>query len=262
MRKAKTGSKIAQFQKELETLTLRMQFFHLDPQYSHYKEIISHTKLGREQEHVLEWWKLACLVEYGDAWKEFIGDKINGLPREQALNKYVREVTDLIKKHDTRPTSTSLDRIWYLFFASGDYKYLKIGFETAGNMAASPGLRDDALKMFETIRDQYAGNILEAKKHDPNYFKNHEMPNTRGAETVWQDLDREIQGKMTQLQDEDKTVDDSEIDKLIQNDKKYKFVPEAEVGKTAEEIEHDKVLNRGAEVFNRILADLNASEKE
>lgn len=255
MRKAKPGSKIAQFQKELETQILRMQFFHLDPQYDHYKEITEHQKLCREQEHVLEWWKLACFVEYGEVWKL---DSFGGLNKEQALRKYVKDVEELIKKHDARPSIMTLDRIWYLFFASGDYKYLKIGFETAGNVAASVGLRDDALKMFEQIREQYAEKIREAKNHDPNYFTNHEMQNTRNAESGWLDLDREIQGKMSQLQGDE--VGDDEIDKLIKADKKYKFVPDAEIGKTQEEIEHEKVLNRGAEVFNRILADLNTKE--
>lgn len=257
MRKAKPGSKIAQFQKELETLTLRMQFFHLDPQYDHYKEIVEHQKLSREQEHVLEWWKMACFVEYGESWNM---DSFSGMNREQALRKYVKDVDELVKKHDARPTTMSLDRIWYLFFASGDYRYLKIGFETAGNIAASAGLRDDALKMFEQIREQYAEKIREAKNHDPNYFINYAVPNTRNAESRWLDLDKEIQGKMSQLNEEE--VDDDAIDQLIKNDKKYKFVPEAEIGKTPDEIAHEKVLSRGAEVFNRILADLNADEPE
>jgi hypothetical protein len=254
MRKA-VGSRIAQYKKELEILILRMQFFHLDPQYSHFTEIIEHKKLCSEQEHVIDWWKLACFIEYGDKWQL---TTLNNLTREQALRKYVKDVDDLIKKHDSRPTTVTLDRIWYLFFASGDYKYLRIGFETAGNSAASSGLRDDALKMFESIREQYAEKIREAKNHDKDYFKNHEISNTRNAESKWLDLDVEIQGKITQLQEEE--VDDDDIDRLIKADKKYRFVPEAEIGKTDEEIAHEKVLNRGAEAFNRILAELNAKE--
>lgn len=262
MRKAKPCSKIAQFKKELETLTVRMQFFHLDPQYNHYQEIISHQKLCREQEHVIEGWKLACFVEYGEIWKM---ESFLNLNREQALSKYVKMVEELVKRHDARPSTMTLDRIWYLFFASGDYKYLKIGFETAGNVAASAGLRSDALKMFEQIREQYAEKIREAKDHDSNYFVNHQMPNTRNAEAGWLDLDKEIQGKMTQLQEtfpEEKSVNDDDIEQLIKANKKYKFVPDAEIGKTAKELEREKVLNRGAEVFNRILADLNADEPE
>lgn len=273
MKRTKVGSKIEQYKKELETLTLRMQFFHLDPQYNHFKEIINHKKLCSEQAHVIDWWKTACLIEYGDEWAKTYDMKdfwINGLGVDNSgfsdlsgfsvektgiLQKYTKDTTDLIKKHDKRPTPTSLDQIWYLFFASGDYKYLKIGFETAGNMAASMGLRDDALRMFEGIREQYMEKIREAKERDSAYFANHDMPNTRNAEARWLELDKEIQSKMQQLDDE--KVDDSDIDRLIAAEQKYKFVPDAEIGKTPEEIEHQKILDRGAEVFNKILSNLN-----
>jgi len=256
-RGAKPGSKIDQMRKNVETLTLRMQFFHLDPKYENYQEIVSNAKLCSEQSNVIDVWKNACLAEYGEIWSVFSPT----FPKEQNLLKYAADIQRLMKKFEQRPTSTLLDQIWYIFFATGDYNFLRTGFEAAGHPNSTKALRDDALTMFETIREQYSEKITEAKQHDANYFVNSEIPNVRNAPLRWEELDKEIHGKMTEIGE----ANDDEISELLADDKKikeqYRFVSDADLNKTPEELEAEKKLNKGIDLFNKILTDINAAEK-
>lgn len=256
-RGAKPGSKIDQLRKNVELLTLRMQFFHLDPKYENYKEITENVKLCNEQSNVIEVWKNACIAEYGDIWDMFNPT----FPKEQILLKYAADIQRLMKRFEQRPTSTLLDQIWYIFFATGDYNFLRTGFEAAGHPNSSKGLREDALTMFETIKNQYSEKITEAKQHDPNYFVNSTISNVRNAPLRWEELDKEIQGKMTEIGE----TNDDEINELLADDKKlkeqYKFVSDVDAKKTPEELEAEKQINKGVDVFNRILNDINTSEK-
>lgn len=238
----KPGSAIDKMKKETELRTLRMQFFHLDPKWENYIEIINDKKLCTEQTHIIDIWKMACLVEYGDSWPI---EKDNEL-----LLKYTNEVQNILARFEKRPTTVVLDQVWYLYFATGEYRFLKLSFESAGFVAATQTLRDDALLMFETIREKYMEKITEAKQHDPNYFVNHPVANVRSAESNWIRLDEEIKVKMEQLGSEDPI--DNEIDELIAA--QYKFVSDADAQKTPEELVIDAQVNRGIDIFNKLLS--------
>jgi len=253
-------SKLAQMKKHVETLTLRMQFFHLDPKWDNFVEIIDNKKVCSEQYHVIELWKTACLMEYSEYWPD-IADKFPNFNKEENLLKYSNDVKKLLTRFEKRPTSNILDQIWYMYFATGDYNFLKKGFECAGYMAASPNLRDDAINMYETIKGQYLEKIYETKQSHPNWFNDHEIPNVRTSETNWDDMQAEIDKKVAELNAPNDL--DDEIDALIANNKKeYKFVPDADIDKTPAELEKDKVLNRGMELFEKLLIDINAKEKK
>jgi hypothetical protein len=248
--------------KHVETLALRMQFFHLDPKWDNFVEIIDNKKVCSEQGHVVELWKTACLMEYNQYWPE-ITDKFPNFNGPETLLKYSNDVQKLMVKFEKRPTSTILDQIWYLYFATGDYNFLKKGFECAGYPAATRRLREDAISMYETIKDQYMDKIYETIQSHPNWFKNHEIPNVRTAQSNWDDMQNEIEGKIAEL---NKPNDlDDEIDAMIAENKsansQYKFVPEADIDKTPEELEHDKKLNRGMELFSKLLTDANNGKK-
>lgn len=257
-RKGKVGPLVAAMKKEVETLTLKMQFFHLDPSKADYLKIVGNNKLCSEQSNIIDVWKNACLAEYGDLWGLFENDT----RKAENMLKYSNDIQNLIKRFEKRPTSTLLDQIWYMFFATGNYNFLHIGFEAAGHPNATIALRKDALSMFETIKEQYAEKITMALQHDVNYFKNHEYKNTQNAPTVWEALDLEIQGAMTKLNETEPGEDlDAEINDILNKDKQYKFVSDADAKKTPEELEHEKKLDRGAELFNKILEDINKAEK-
>jgi len=253
-------SKVAQLKKQVEILTLRMKFFHFDPNWENFIEIIDNKKVCSEQGHVIELWKTACLMEYSEYWPN-VAEKFPNFNKEENLLKYSNDVQKLMARFEKRPTSYILDQIWYMYFATGDYNFLKKGFECAGYMAATPKLRNNAINMYETIKGEYLEKMYETNKIQPNWFKDHEIPNVRTSETNWDDMQVEIDKKISEL-NEPNGLDD-EIDAIIANNRKeYKFVPDSDINKTAGELEKDKVFNRGMELFEKLLIDINTKEKK
>ena len=266
--KGKKNSLIEKYRQHLETLTVRMQLFHLDPQWNNFVEITEYKKLQSQQAQVFEIWKLGCLVTYGKYWvsQSEAAAKYPRLSTDaqlENLTSFVKSEQHLLKEVDSHPTSTRLDRVWYLFFATGDYKYLKVGFETAGNQNAKIQLRDDALNMFETIREKYQSKIDETLESHPNYFKDHDMECVKNAPGNWKRLDEEILGKTTELNEATgDAVTDAEIDAALSDMKKYEFVSHAEADMTPGEREHQHNIDKGVEVFNRVLRKLNAEDSK
>jgi hypothetical protein len=254
---------VAQMKQLVNTLTLRMQFFHLDPQWKNFLEICDCTKLKSEQDHVYEYWRLGCLTTYADYWIEQYGDELP-LLTDDAQADYLEKFTELedklIKKLTENPTSTALDQVWYLYFATGEYKYLKAAFEIAGHDKAKRNLRDDAIMMYATIDDQYFDKITEALDHDSNYFTNHDCYTVRSAKYNWDRLKAEIEGKNDEMEEQgivDGTTD-AEIDDILAKVKGHKFVPDSSDNIATA---HEKKLEHGVDVFNRVLIRLKENDE-
>lgn len=236
---------ITQLKQQTETLTLRMQFFHLDPKWKDFLEICDCAKLRNEQSHVYDIWRLGCLVTYSVYWVEHYCDHplLESTAQEQHLEEFKDLEEKLIKKLNSYPSSTTLDQVWYLYFATGDYKYLKAAFEVAGHNKTKPGLREDAISMYSTIEEKYSEKINEALNHDPKYFDNHDCYTTRSAKYNWDRLRAEINVKKSEIEE----TNDTEIDAILSEVKEYKFVPR----------DH---ISHGTDVFNRVLLRLKENE--
>jgi hypothetical protein len=142
--------------KKTEKLTLNMQFFCLDPRLENYREISSSTKLKNEQGDLYDIWNLAVLAKYGRDWNLDIEN-----------NKFKKESDKISSLLLLRPSSKLLDKMWYIFFATGEITVLQAAFEVAGNQKSSKELKDYALNMFETIREKYR----EVSPAGANIFK-------------------------------------------------------------------------------------------
>ena len=253
------GGAIARMKKEVETQTLRMQFFHLDPKWKNFIEICECTKLKSEQAHVFDLWRLGCLTTYEDEWIEQYGDT-HELLTPEAQERHMEEFTELEEKLTRKvseyPNTTALDQVWYLYFATGEYKYLKAAFELAGHNRAKPGLREDAIIMYTTIKEQYMDKIEDAVEHDPEYFNNHDSYVTRSAKYNWDRLDAEINTTNEDMEEKgitEKTTN-AEIDEILSEIKEYKFVEDAKMS------EHDKKIKSGANMFKKVLFRLNEED--
>jgi hypothetical protein len=257
----KSKGAIAQMKQQVETLTLRMQFFHLDPKWKNFLEICDCTKLQSEQGHVYDIWRLGCLTTYADEWVEQYGDTHELLTpeaQERHMEEFMELEDKLQRKVSEYPNSTALDQVWYLYFATGEYIYLKTAFELAGHHRAKPGLREDAVVMYTTIKEQYADKIREAEEHDSGYFDNHDCFATRSAKYNWERLDAEINSKNIEMDEKGITTEttDAEIDEILAEVKEYKFVADGE-----ENNEHAQKIQHGADVFNRVLLRLKENDE-
>jgi hypothetical protein len=161
-------SRLDAMRKKNEELLLRMQFFCIDPKLSNYNEICSNSRIATEQGDYLLTWKMAALHQYGKQWD---------VPQEEWEEnraKFSAEMKKLYARLLIKPTSSMLDRMWFVFFATGDINALKAVFEVSGNETASRDLQIAASDQFSNFRDEYQRKINEALKRDTNYFHNHE----------------------------------------------------------------------------------------
>jgi hypothetical protein len=162
------------YKKKHENLVLRMQFFWLDPRWNNYQELNTSTKLKNEQGSLYELWDLAVIYRYGKAWMEH-GRSLTPSYVDEQSRKYVLEATRVLSRLLINPNAGLLDKVWYLFFATGEIKFLKAAFEVAGNKKASVDLRDIAIKQYQAFSDAFTEKIKDVLKKDPNFFKDHEI---------------------------------------------------------------------------------------
>jgi hypothetical protein len=161
-------SKIAEIKKQHETLILQMQFFCLDPKYEIYQKICN-SKLSTEPYFLF--WKTAVLATYGPRWLE---DKTIDILDDNITEVYKTMRETLIKQISKRPTSTKIDNLWYLYFASGESNLLLHAFKAGGNTDINIELRNTIIDMYVEFIIEYRRKIAEIKQNC-GYISGHEI---------------------------------------------------------------------------------------
>lgn len=170
-------SRIKEIKQQHETLTLQMQFFCLDPQYSIYKSICD-SRLSKEP--YFEFWNIAVLATYGPQWKE--EDTIQELDENiEQIYKSMKE--SLLKRVNKRPSSSKIDNLWYLYFASGESNLLLHAFKAGGNTDVSIDLRNTIVDMYVEFIIAYKRKIAEIEELG-NYITGHEVEAERLRKTI------------------------------------------------------------------------------
>jgi hypothetical protein len=165
--------RLKQYRKNVELLTKRMQFFCLDPQYNNFVEICNCNKLKSEQNHVFDIWKTTALACNGMRWISEFGERkdLNKNIIRDALILFIKNDENVLKLFNENPTDTRLDRIYYMFFASGRYKYLKACYEAIVNEKAKKKFIDIAVQMYDTIQEEYSEKINIIRKRGVDDIK-------------------------------------------------------------------------------------------
>lgn len=207
---------IASIKKARETLVLRMQFFCLDPKKRNFYEICDDAGLQREMADYMPIWKMACIHQYGKFWD------IQEEEYEENRKAFVQETKRLYSRLLISPSSIGLDRMWYLFFATGDINALEAAYSVAGNTSAKQNLREYAADRFTTFKEEYERKIAEALERDPNYFKRHETcagePDDENPMLQTEDVFDRFQVKIDQANralEDMKEQEESELKSLI-----------------------------------------------
>jgi hypothetical protein len=162
------SGRLALAKKKNDELLLRMQFFCLDPKKINFDEICGNGRLAAEQSDYMGIWKMAAIHQYGEFW-DYPSEDITKNKAE-----FEAELKRLYARLLVRPTSMILDKMWFVFFATGDINALENAFGVSGNESASKDIRNAASDQFAHFRDEYRRRINEALGKDPHYFRNHE----------------------------------------------------------------------------------------
>lgn len=171
----------------LETLTSKMQVFCLDPSYKDFVEICDYPKLRNEQGPSFDIWRDCCIMKYGKYWP--ITDGFDEVA-------FAKNISRLKTRLSVSPRRSSLDQMWFCFFATGELEYLECAYQVGGDSS----LGEDAVTIYYDIRKTYE-----------SYLSNYDWNNWNQHATVRAAADRGVM-----LEPSAKTVFAS-LDKLIQD---------------------------------------------
>ena len=143
--------KMDAYKKQLETLTSKQQVFCLNPRYADFLEICNYTKLCNEQGPSFEIWRWCCLSKYGTAW--------GLLPIDEAAHK--KRLHQLKTRLVMNPRRSILDQMWFCFFATGEFKYLRRAYE----VGADSKLGNDAVTIYYDVRNTYESYFNKAEEN-------------------------------------------------------------------------------------------------
>lgn len=202
-------SRVELFKKQLETLIARMDYFCLDPKLSNFIEICENTKLKNEQADVFETWRLAALNKYGDAWE--ISDNENN--KKLFSKEYDKLSAVLLMK----PTKIALNKIWYVFYATGEYDSLLKAYQVSGSYKTNKELCELAADIFNKVRTNYIEKINNTIKEKPRFFIDHEVrinnetPYAYYASLVFNKIDSVIKQNIEKINEFDGAVNEDTI---------------------------------------------------
>lgn len=200
-----------QYKQELETLTLQLQFFCLDPQWSIFKKICEYPKLRNEQSTLYPIWKVAALAVNGVRWRSERGVNISGeeLPTcpdelkpyaiKAAVVKFIQLQKEILNRWKRTSKAADLDRIWGMFFATGRYKYLELGFTAAVKIKNNNKLSEDAMSMYETIRNSYNEKVKALINEHPYWSEHSKIASVSDCLESLHELDIEIDRRNKRL---------------------------------------------------------------
>jgi len=168
-------SKLAELKQKMETLTLQMQFFCLDPQYQIFQEICK-TRLIKAGKYA-DIWKLAVLDTYGDKWLEegYIDRDETDLDEMDKLTETFESAKDkLLTQVQKKPTRSNIDQLWYLFFATGKSSLLVHIYKAMGDDRVNKRFAEDMADMYINFTIEYRKKIQEIE-NKPQYISSHQI---------------------------------------------------------------------------------------
>jgi hypothetical protein len=167
-RKVNMKARIERWAKEVDDLTFEMQLFCLNPTEEIYKKIISCERLKMLEGIDYDTWKLAVDVTYP------FGKSHDDAVQKKKFNKASANMCAYLLE---KPTKGLHSKVWHLFFATGDYKYLDYIFQTSGNEAFDPKLREYSTDLYIKIKNTYEERIEKLMLENPDHFDR--MPHSK-----------------------------------------------------------------------------------
>ena len=157
--------RITEIQKKYNNIVNNFQTFCLNPSYENYKQIINCEKLKRLEGNDYIIWQKAVEYKYNYFTKLHLQDENNKLKKE-----FFDMCDEIIKSLEKKPSRTSLNAIWHLFFATGEYKYQVYAYLFISNSNISKSLSNYAIDLFENIKKLYINQIDIYQNISINWF--------------------------------------------------------------------------------------------
>lgn len=252
------------YRKEIEGYVKVIQHFCLDPDYEGITTLSRSMRLKNELGDKYEIWERAVLATYGDLWVQYdakLGERLERIKKE-----HTQDVKRIRARLLTNPTGKMIDQAWYLFFATGNITYMRDAFEVAGDAKIMPAIREEALNVYQNIKDSFTDMTQRLLAKDPHHFTKHL------ASAIIKENDQifakfqKILDQATRELEEKKAQEEASILNVVQKVKERGAAQEKDFEENAtpaqrEENERKKKDREASELFDRLARDILSKVK-
>src|SRR3989344_1128619 len=154
-------SKIKKLQEEYEYIIKKFQTFCLNPNNEDFKLIIECKKLQINEGDDYNIWLYAVINKHPEFMK-YINESCVNISNFSSFNILSDEILSTVMKN---PTKSRLDKVWHMFFATGEYKYQEICYQMMGHKDAKESLKKYSCDIYVNIKKLYKNEINELKKN-------------------------------------------------------------------------------------------------
>ena len=140
--------------------------FCLKPDKKDFIEIIENNKIKIMEDDVFDIWYYAVLNKYD--FDVPIKTKLIFISDENYKEMIKKIITNIMNN----PSKILLDKVWRIFFATGDYYFQETAYQIIGHERASDDLRDYARVIYNEYKGLYINTILEYTKLKEKFTNN------------------------------------------------------------------------------------------
>lgn len=141
-----------------------MRSFCLNPTWSLFKKICEDKKNLKKPHFPI--WRAACVVKYLEKWSKKPGfpesNKFSN-KSDEYLTFYKEEGENILREIERKPTDALINKLWYMFYATGEVGFIQKAFEVCG-YEASETIRKIAMSTFDESKRFYFMEIAKLNK--------------------------------------------------------------------------------------------------
>ncbi|QYB17611.1 hypothetical protein PV-S19_0247 [Pacmanvirus S19] len=141
--------------KNQERIANNMQMFCLNPSLDSFKEICGDINIKRKYTIEFDIWKLACEYKY-----EYCS----------ISDDFIKKQEEICNKALLKPTRTIIVQLLFIYFATGELKYIDLFYQCMGHESITQQTRQYLSSLYKDTKDKYLNKIAELLSDDKDYF--------------------------------------------------------------------------------------------
>ena len=163
--------------------------FTLKPTAENFQKLLSSKKTQNVLGEIYSALEITTLLRFWD--DPWWNDTMKGRDKEKLTKQNERYRIDVISKLPAAPRVGLLHKAWGMFYGTGEFEYLRIAYETAGNSRANSGTHLEAINLYTDAREYYS-------EHDPQ-----SASLQSGAMSTLENVIMEAQNRLNELRGTD-----------------------------------------------------------
>jgi hypothetical protein len=161
----KSRGRLNELRRQKQEILDTVKYFCLTPNLSDFRKVIESDFKAKDPENFYAW-RTAALYKYSIDW---------GLEYDPGNNKLLTdedflELDNILVKNLQAPIMTKSMQTLYVFFATGELKYIDLFYQILGTVASN-GVRTYLSDVFKATRSEYSEKIFNLLARNKNHLE-------------------------------------------------------------------------------------------